>query len=200
MKKRLFIAIELPDKLKTELGYVVDQLATVGGLKSVKKDQLHITLAFLGDTDTARITSLKKIMDKVSRLTHPPKITPKLLSPFLNLADFRGVWVPVEMTPELSNLANILRAELINSGMHPDPKPFNAHITLARHRSQRDLAGGGGAKSHVDLDELQSLLKELSSPPLPPGLANIITLFSSQLTPQGHVYTNEHESKLEERE
>jgi len=179
MKKRLFIAIELPDKLKTELSYVVDQLATVGGLKSVKKDQLHITLAFLGDTDTARITSLKKIMDKVSRLTHPPKITPKLLSPFLNLADFRGVWVPVEMTSELSNLANILRAGLINSGMHPDPKPFNAHITLAR------------AKSHVDLDELQSLLKELSHPPLPSGPANTITLFSSQLTPQGHVYQSE---------
>jgi len=199
MKKRLFIAIELPDKLRTELDYIVDQLATVGGLKSVKKDQLHITLAFLGDTDTARITSLKKIMNKVARLTHEPKITPKLLSPFLNLADFRGVWVPVETTPELSNLANILRAELINSGMHPDSKPFNAHITLARHRLQRAV-GDSGTKSHVDLDELQSLLKELSHPPLPSGLANTITLFSSQLTPQGHIYTNEHESKLEERE
>jgi len=197
VKKRLFIAIELPDKLKTELSYMVDQLATVGDLRPVKKDQLHITLAFLGDTDTARITGIKKIMDKVSRLTHPLKITPKLLSPFLNLADFRGVWVPVEMTPELSNLANILRAELINSGMHPDPKPFNAHITLARHRSQLNPAGGGGAKSHVDLGELQSLLKELSHPPLPPGPADTITLFSSQLTPQGHIYTVEHKKTLD---
>ncbi len=184
MKKRLFIAIEPPHELKTELGYIVDQLATVHGLKPVKRDQLHITLAFLGDTDTARITSLKKIINKVARLTYPLKITPKPLSLFLNLADFRGIWLPVEMASELSNLANILRAELINSGLHPDPKPFNAHITLAR------------AKSRVDMEELQSLLKELSHPPLPSGPANTIMLFSSQLTPQGHIYTNEHKEIL----
>lgn len=185
MRKRLFIAIELPRELKTELGYIVDQLETIHGLKVVGKDQLHITLAFLGDTDTARITGIKKIMEKVVTLTPPLALTAKSPAIFFDLADLRGIWVPVEITLPLSNLANILRAELINSGLRPDGKPFNAHITLAR------------AKSHIDLDELQKLLKDMAHPPLPSGLANTITLYSSQSTPQGSIYTSEHSKTLD---
>ncbi len=185
MKKRLFIAIELPEALKTELGYMVDQLTLIHGLKTVRRDQLHVTLAFLGDVDTDRITGINKTLEKVAKLASPLTLTAKSPAVYLDLSDFRGVWVSIETTQQLSNLANILRAKLINLGLHPDTKPFNAHITLAR------------AKNRVNLDELQKLLKDMSSPPLPVVTAKTITLFSSQLTSQGHIYTAEHSKNLD---
>lgn len=185
MMRRLFIAIEAPTALKTELGYMLDQLQLVRGLKPVRRDQLHLTLAFLGDVDTARIPGIKKVMNQVASITRPFDLAAKSPSLFLDLADFRGIWVPIEITAELSNLANILRAKLANAGLRPDSKPFAAHITLAR------------AKNRTNLEEIQDLLKELSATRLPNSTANEIVLVSSQLTPNGPIYTTEHKEILD---
>jgi hypothetical protein len=62
---RLFIAIELPDAVKAELGRVQRELR--GELPShsaswTKLDNLHLTLRFLGDVEANRVSELRSVL------------------------------------------------------------------------------------------------------------------------------------------
>ena len=185
MQKRLFIAINLPPKLKTELGYLMDELSAVRELKLVGKDRLHITLVFLGYVDDNRLLTLKQIVDRLAARTVPLKLTTGHPVIFNDPTGPRGIWAPVQLTPELTRLTNDLRAQLATAGFAIDAKPFAAHITLAR------------ANHRAVSDEFHQLLKEWqTAPPLPTDIATSLTLFSSELTPSGSVYAPEHTIQL----
>ncbi|MFH0905132.1 MAG: RNA 2',3'-cyclic phosphodiesterase [bacterium] len=185
MNKRLFIAIELPDSLIDELSLSIDRLKSVSGLKTVDKHQLHLTLAFLGNIDTASIPKLFTIITESISNIQPLNIivgTPEI---FLGVDDFRGVWIAVQATAALTILVSKLRQQLLASGFTIDNKPFRPHITLARSGYQPDARA------------VQSILKQWGDGPFPPASASTVSLISSQLTPQGSIYTTEFSAKLD---
>jgi 2'-5' RNA ligase len=51
------------------------------------------------------------------------------------------LWLGLEPSPALEALAADLRAALAGTGETFDPKPFRAHLTLARFRRARPLLG-----------------------------------------------------------
>jgi len=58
-KLRLFWAINLPPALKAKLAGVQEKLKTTGaGVKWVKKENLHLTLQFLGDVEESEVVRL----------------------------------------------------------------------------------------------------------------------------------------------
>ena len=60
--QRLFIAIPLPDAVRSELARLVEPLR---GISWVAGHQLHLTLRFLGDVDPARVESLGESLGAV---------------------------------------------------------------------------------------------------------------------------------------
>ena len=64
MKKRLFIAIELPEKFKSKVSDCI--LTTkLKGVKWVNVNQLHLTLNFLGDTEASLIPEIKNKLSNI---------------------------------------------------------------------------------------------------------------------------------------
>ena len=58
---RLFLGIDLPDNVKENISLVRDKFIGVRGkIKWVPKENLHVTLKFLGDVDENKIENIRE--------------------------------------------------------------------------------------------------------------------------------------------
>ncbi len=127
---RLFIAINLTRSMKRALMAGVSSLrAQSRGGSFTREENLHLTLAFLGES--SRAADISRIIEKCA--CHPFEISLDGAGRFGDIW-----WAGLAPCPQLEDLANSLRAELANAGFEPDKKPFRAHITLARRLRPAD--------------------------------------------------------------
>ena len=137
MRRRIFIAINLPEKIKKELSKFKDQFSDLPA-KWVEKENLHITLAFLGyirDEDLPKIIEItKKVASNYSpfqiKIVKVAFFPPKVFPP-------RMIWAIGEKNETLfklqENLKNSL-SEINIPQLTEEEKGFIPHITLARIR------------------------------------------------------------------
>jgi len=125
---RLFFALWPDDAVREALAGWATRLHQACGGRMTRPQSLHITLAFLGDTEAARLAELKAAAGRVA-----PR-------PFELVLDEPGYWkhnriawagasqVPEALQATVAELRSALRA----AGFHFDAKPFVAHVTLVR--------------------------------------------------------------------
>jgi RNA 2',3'-cyclic 3'-phosphodiesterase len=124
---RLFTAIDLPEEVR-------DAIADIGrdlpGARLVPKEQLHLTLRFIGDTDEAAYTAVRSALKNVhgapfalalGGVGHfPPGRHPRVL------------WVGINGCAPLLTLQREVELALVRAGIPADERPFSPHLTLAR--------------------------------------------------------------------
>jgi 2'-5' RNA ligase len=134
MRRRIFIAINLPEEIKEELEKFKNQFSNLPA-KWVKKENLHLTLVFLGyirDEDLPKIIETTKnvvstqppFLLKIIKISYgPPKVFPP-----------RMVWAVGEKNEELERLQANLKNRLLEIKIPQleEGKGFIPHITLAR--------------------------------------------------------------------
>ena len=139
--KRLFIALTLDHE--DELKAARDRLKslTLGGTFT-SDENLHITLAFLGETDETLIPVLSQTINDL-RLTEPLSLH------FTRYGSFgKELWfLDPGPVPRLASLSSYLKRAVARLGAPVDHKPFRAHLTLARRAPLKD----GATLPHVDL-------------------------------------------------
>lgn len=121
---RLFIAVDFNDEMKSALIAMQNALRRAGiGGNYTKRENLHLTLAFIGEYGDP---------DKVSgviRSLEVPDIKVKLAS----FGSFDGIWwAGIEENAALRQYASRLRRALAEAGIPFDKKSFSPHITLLR--------------------------------------------------------------------
>jgi len=175
---RAFIALELTDNVLDSLVRFQGEISSSGAdLKLVERENLHFTVKFLGDISEAEASQA------CSRLS---KLPLKMLSAgvrgagaFPSPTRARVVWAGVapENVPQVSSLAAEVIATLEGIGERDD-RPFQAHVTLGRVRTPRNLHQLGDLlASNRDRQFGVAELTELK-------------LKSSVLTPKGPVYSD----------
>ncbi|WP_286164116.1 RNA 2',3'-cyclic phosphodiesterase [Azoarcus sp. DN11] len=101
---------------------------TTGG-RRMRRDTLHLTLAFIGDMPRERLDALLACADKVA-------FTPFALA-LDRIAAWRHnhiVWAGASVQPpELESLVSQLNAVLADAGFPVEPRKFSAHVTLLRN-------------------------------------------------------------------
>ncbi len=121
---RLFIAINLNDDFKSTLTSMQDDLRSqhVGG-NYTPTDNLHITLAFIGEYPDP-----DDVMDALADIDFEPfDIT---MDGFGNFGDL--FWAGFAKSEALSSLVKKIRHALADAGIPYDRKKFTPHITLLR--------------------------------------------------------------------
>jgi 2'-5' RNA ligase len=124
---RLFIAIELPAELKKAL----DKLrCDLPGAHWVATEQIHLTLAFLGEVEEAKVAPL---VAKLARI-HLPAFSLALtgLGCFPHRLRPQVLWVGLTQQPFLTQLAAAVQGALLACGFPLEERPFSPHLTLAR--------------------------------------------------------------------
>jgi len=134
-EKRIFVAINLPIKLKSEL---VGLFANWPDFPArwVKKDNIHLTLAFLGNISDEEIVQLCQAMKELGNNNSPFSIKLTEINYGGKKRDVpKLVWVKGEKSEELSQLKESLDKILANSiGFLLEGRDFFPHITLGRIR------------------------------------------------------------------
>lgn len=124
---RLFVAIDFPPEVKAQVETVCHDLRDVSW---VKPEQMHLTLRFIGDVDTARFKQVKDALQAVR--FEPFALTLKGVGHFPHQGMPRVLWVGVDASGALKRLARDVERAIVGVGFEPERRPFSAHVTLAR--------------------------------------------------------------------
>ncbi len=172
---RLFIAVELPEHVKALLaGLKMD----IPGAAWVKPAAMHLTLKFLGDgIDAERVPPLIEALGVVHRAPFTLAVAGVGRFPPGDRKPARVLWVGLAAPIALSELAAAIDQAAGDLGFPPETRPFSPHLTLAR------LKHDGGA---AQIARFLAQHADLRSPPFHAAHFNLI---SSQLSPQGSIYT-----------
>ena len=134
MPHRTFIAVNLPEKIKRKLAEYEDKWLDLP-VRWTKKENLHITLVFLGYLNDQELLETINLAESVASENEPFSINlnkivygpPKKMPP-------RMVWTEGQESQELADLQNDLENSLFG-GNEKKVKPFSPHITLGRMKT-----------------------------------------------------------------
>lgn len=151
MKHRIFIAINLPEEVKTSLADYQNKWSrptislgrgssTVSGqelpARWTKPENIHITLVFIGDVDKEGIPKIKQVIKKVIvRQKSFSAVLDKILySPYKKDKESpRMIWAMGQLSEEFLNLKKDLEKELSEKiRFSPEKREATLHITIAR--------------------------------------------------------------------
>lgn len=175
---RTFIAIEVPDAAKESLAALSGRLRMPGVRASwVKPKNMHLTLRFLGEIDPDRIETLATGLDHAYQGRTPFDLYIRGAGAFPKPRKPSVIWAGIEpLEGALAEVQAIAERAARDIGLPPDNKAFRAHLTLARIRDARTA---------------QPLMVRLEQErDFDGGEFSVqgVSLFSSQLTPQGSIY------------
>lgn len=154
---------------------------------------LHVTLAFLGEGDPSRRNDVLACLERAARSMPPFAVRAGRLGAFPDLSRPRVLWLGVESDGgALDALARRVRDALGEAGFWFDPKPFRAHVTLARltppGRPERAVGGRAGG--------WEALWKDMDSGISDPWPVAEVALVRSRLGRGGPEYTDEGRARL----
>jgi len=175
--KRIFIAVKTDPQgdllrmfssLKARLG--------AENIKWVDPANLHLTLAFLGDTEEKKIAVLKSMLnDKCSGFGNFDfHLTGTGV--FKNFRDPRVLWVGIRSAERLIQLNKIISEGLKIIGFELEERQFKPHLTLGR------------VKSIKDTENLKIMLESYRDVHFQTVHVNEVILFESILMQAGPIY------------
>ena len=174
---RVFLAISVPEEVRALLTAATRRLAPVAtDVTWCKRDQFHLTLAFLGDVSPAILPHVTAAADRIGATLPPFTCHVCGLGFFGTKRNPKTLWAGVTPTPELEALYAGLWQALGRFGFENGEDGFQPHITLGRCRES--------ARNHpvieaMDADEES----DFGAWPV-----KRVTFYESRLTPHGPVY------------
>ena len=175
---RAFIAANISDKQKEEVGRVLDRLMGYDvRVKWVKIGNMHITLKFLGDTEEKILPDLYTAISESINDQRAFDISLESLGCFPNAHRPRVIWVGIkDGYDNLRELSQNIDRAVKPFGFRPEKRKFSAHLTLGRVK---------------DAGNIESLTSDLSRIEFSSSKAKVsdVVFYQSVLRPQGPLYT-----------
>ncbi len=127
---RLFVALEMSDEVKA---HIAELQMGMPQARWTRREQLHLTLRFIGDVPGKRVKAIKLALEGVKaepfdmRLRElgrfPPRGKPRVLSA---LADD---------CPPLLDLQAQIEEAVVSAGVEREGRRFSPHVTIARFKT-----------------------------------------------------------------
>ncbi len=180
---RAFIAVDLPETVRVFLAELQETIKSYEvPVKWVRPQNIHLTLKFLGDTDTAQTARIVAAMTLAAKDCPGVSLTAKDIGVFPDLKRPRVVWAGVNGQLEiLKNLQRTLDDHLADLGFPKDRRTFSAHLTMGR------------VKGKIVSARMKAAIDGLKGSESEPFEVDRIVLFKSELRPTGAVYTQVHQ-------
>jgi 2'-5' RNA ligase len=174
---RLFVGVALPDEVAQSLAALQ---AGVPGARWQTREQLHLTLRFIGEADGRGRAAIDDALATIS--------APAFSVELKGVGSFGGkrphaLWVGVAANDALLHLQRKIESALQRIGLEADGRKYTPHVSLARLK--------GTPNGHV-VDFLTDHALYASAP----FAVNGFILYSSLLTPNGSIYRAEKAYRL----
>jgi len=167
---RLFVGLELSPSQRESLTCAC---GGVEGARWQRDDQLHLTLAFIGEVSPK---AMREIEGELSRITFEPfNLTFTDVGMFGKFDMPKTLWAGVEDKAPLIHLHEKVLTAIERTGIEMDHRRYKPHVTLARFKR------GAYARIATWLSNNGALRS-------PTETVQYFTLFSSHLTSEGPIY------------
>jgi len=127
MTVRLFAALDIPDYVAARL---LPLMKGVGGAKWRPRENLHLTLRFLGEVAEPISDEIDSELSQVGDAHAPFELTLKGAGSFGG-ADPHSLWIGAAENAALTKLAAACERAARRVGLKPESNKFKPHVTLA---------------------------------------------------------------------
>ena len=174
---RSFIAIEIDENLKDKFLEIQQELLKIDfGFKLVAKENLHLTLKFLGNVKHEKLEKVKENLKEIFSDEKSFDISFSGIGCFPNLNNPKVIWIGVADGKEnLVKCANKIEDKMARIGFKKEHE-FSPHLTISRVRAAKDK------------HKFQDLVKKYSNINFGKSRTNKINLMKSTLTPKAPIY------------
>ena len=159
MKKRLFIAIKI--NFSNDIIKILNETKKYFNnekFKWVNFDQFHLTLKFLGDTDTSFIPEITSNLYNIASQIQPFNLNFKSFGVFKDFNNPRVLWIGIDKNESLVILHKLIEDALDTLGFEKEKRSFNPHLTLGRIKflkNRKKLIGYILKHSKTEIESLQ---------------------------------------------
>lgn len=166
---RLFVAVDLPAAIKDELAALIDkQRLSLPDAKWVPRDNLHLTLSFLGEVRDERVDEIVEALAVAVAATGGFEAQLGDTGAFPSARRARVYWVGLD-APErrLHAVADAVADALVPLGFPRESRAWTPHLTIARLRTPGSLAGLPAASPQplgFDVSEVTLFRSRLARP------------------------------------
>ena len=167
---RLFIAIDLSNDVKESL---VRLMVGSKGAKWVARENLHLTLGFLGEVRENEVQDIDYALKRVRY--NPFSLELGGLDVFSSGRRVRSLWVGIIEKSDVVNLKKRVESALFQIGIESDRRKYIPHVTLARLRGK--------------LSKIPNLYSSFDLQNRIPVQVDSFSLFSSYLGRGGAIYS-----------
>lgn len=167
---RLFVGIPMPEEVADRL------LMLNGGLPGARwiaRQNLHLTLRFLGDAEQAQAEDLIEALERLHLAVATIQIAG--LGLFGDRRRQQQLYADIQQDPELTRLNQKIEQMAQRTGFEPEGRRFHPHVTLARMRNP-------------DKRRLGQYLEANGQFAMQPFQTTGFTLFRSHLSSEGAMY------------
>lgn len=174
---RAFLAIRPDDEVLKTLKEVQQELGQAGiDARWVTADAIHLTIQFLGDVREHELPEIERGLREAIATVRPFDVDFRALGVFPNQKRPRVVWVGL-YGEGIALLSDVIETVLSPLGFPPEEREMTPHITLGRLRSVRGT------------ETLVRIIRASSERSFGASRMSAVTLYRSQLRPDGAVYT-----------
>jgi RNA 2',3'-cyclic 3'-phosphodiesterase len=175
---RLFIAIEIPDEIRSGLMEAQRRLKGSGVEASWPRPEgIHLTLKFMGDVPEEKIAEILKELRQAVEGTAPFRLEVGGVGAFPGLKNARVAWIGLSgETESLARLQVAVEHAMVRIGMAREDRKFTPHLTLGRIKYIRSR------------DKWLEAVEEVKDIKLAGFDVVSISLMKSELKPSGAVY------------
>lgn len=176
---RQFIALTFNSSFKEELVHIMDNLKEEGVQgKYYNPDNLHMTLAFFGETNRQN-----EIMEIIQSIPFP-----EITITINRIGHFKKIyWVGIQENSELDTYVNTLRNALKEHDIPFDEKPFYPHITILRKAEEGDRTLQEVSTKDIKVELLQAHYLEDGLKYLPYKEQELLEKIDQIYKQKGHV-------------
>jgi len=169
---RLFIAIKIPENIKDYIVKIQENIDNpINKIRFVKKEQIHLTLKFLGEVQPNNLEIIKENLKKITFIKFSVNLDN--IGVFPSESYIRVIWVGLKPEEPILELQRNIDETL--KKLFSEEKNFKTHITLARVK-------------HIENKEIFiNKLKNMEIENIKFDI-NDFKLVKSTLTPKGPIY------------
>jgi len=140
MNLRLFIAIDIPEHVKKEIGELLGILKKHDAdVKWIPPENIHLTLKFLGTTPDSLVGKIREALLPLVSSYEPFYITIQSTGVFPSSKYPRIIWIGIIDSDTLIEVRNGIESAMSLLGFQREDKKFHPHLTVGRVRGQKGM-------------------------------------------------------------
>lgn len=186
---RAFIAVEIPLEIRKTICNATAPLQNGIGssVRWVPKENMHLTLKFLGDVSPGNIEMLSQMLRAEANMFNGFELRLSGLGAFPNRKRPRVIFIDIHAPPVLEALQRGIESASRRLGYESEERGFSPHLTIGRVRQNATATEQQTIRRALEDTRIDSL-----------GTARVdsVYLYKSDLKPTGSVYTRLYSAPL----